>query len=375
MIGFSFARFYAMLRKEWLQMKRDRPLMAMTVALPIVQLTLFGTAINTNPRHLPTAVLSADHSRYERSITSAFANTSYFDMLDYRSERDADHALARGDVLFVLRIPPAFARQVDRGEHPQILLQSDATDPVAIGPASAAVGAVTPHVLDRDLPPALRGVPVAAPFSVTFQNRFNPEQITALNVVPGLIGVILSFSTMIATTLSITREREMGTMENLLSMPIRPTEVMLGKIVPYVGLGYVQTSLILFVAVTAFRVPILGSLPLLLGSLGIFIACNLALGFTFSSLAKTQMQAQQMATFALLPSMLLSGFLFPFAGMPVWARSIGQVLPLTHILRICRGILLKGNGLAEVFPDLWPMALFALAIGTLAVRSYRRTLD
>lgn len=375
MIGFSVGRFFAMLRKEWLQMKRDRPLMAMTVALPIVQLTLFGTAINTNPRHLPTAVLSADHSRYERSITSAFANTSYFDMRDYRSEREADHALARGEVLFVLRIPPAFARNVDRGEHPQILIQSDATDPVAIGPASAAVGAVAPHVLDRDLPPAMRAAPTSAPFGVTFQNRFNPEQITALNVVPGLIGVILSFSTMIATTLSITREREMGTMENLLSMPIRPTEVMLGKIVPYVGLGYVQTSLILFVAVTAFRVPILGSLPLLLGSLGIFIACNLALGFTFSSLAKTQMQAQQMATFALLPSMLLSGFLFPFAGMPDWARAIGQVLPLTHILRICRGILLKGNGLPEVFPDLWPMALFALAIGTLAVRSYRRTLD
>lgn len=375
MSGFSMARFAAMLRKEWLQMRRDPATIGMTIALPLVQLVLFGFAINTNPRHLPTALLSADHSRYERSITSALANTGYFDLRAYRSERAVDHALARGDVLFALRIPPDFARSVDRGERPSLLLEADATDATAIGAAAAALQAVVPDAITRDLPPNLRAATVAPAFSVVIHNRYNPEQVTALNIVPGLIGVILSFSTLIATTLAITRERETGTMENLLAIPARPAEVMLGKIVPYVGLGYVQTSLILFVAVSVFRVPVAGSLPVLLLAIGVFIACNLAIGFTLSSIARTQMQAQQMAVFTLLPSLLLSGFLFPFAGMPSWARVLGEALPLTHIVRLCRGVMLKGNGLLESVPDLWPMALFAIIVGTIAIRSYRQTLD
>ncbi len=377
MSGFSVTRFLAMLRKEWLQMRRDPGTIGMTVALPLVQLFLFGYAINTNPRHLPTAILSADHSRYERSIITALAHTSYFDLHEYNSEYEVDRALARGDIMFALHIPPNFARSVDRGDSPQILMEADATDPTAIAAASAALQVIVPSAVTRDLPPNLHQTTVSATpaFSVVLHSRYNPEQITAFNIVPGLIGTILSFSTMVITTLAITREREAGTMENLLAMPIKPLEVMLGKIVPYVGLGYVQAGLILTTAVFVFHVPVLGSIPLLLLALGLFITCNLAMGFTFSSMARTQMQAQQMSTFALLPSLLLSGFLFPFAGMPAWAQVIGSTLPLTHIVRICRGVLLKGNGIAEIWPDIWPMALFALVIGTLAVRSYRQTLD
>ena len=375
MTGFSWVRFVAMLRKETLEMRRDRATVAMTVALPLMQLFLFGFAINTNPRHLPTAFLSADHSIYERNIAAALANTGYFDLRLYDSEAAVDEALARGDVLFALRIPPDFSRAVDRGESPSVLMEADATDSTAIAAAAAALQSIVPGAISRDLPPEMRTAAPSPSFRVIIHNRYNPEQITAFNIVPGLIGVVLSFSTLIATTLAITRERETGTMENLLAMPVRPLEVMLGKIVPYIGLGYVQVTLILIVAVTVFAVPVRGSVPLLLLALGVFIACNLAIGFTLSSLASTQMQAQQMAVFTLLPSMLLSGFLFPFAGMPGWARAAGDVLPLTHILRICRGVLLKGNGFSEIAPDLWPMALFAVVVGTIAVRSYRQTLD
>lgn len=375
MSSFSFGRLFAVLWKEWLQMRRDRSTIGMTVALPLVQLFLFGYAINTNPRNLPTALLSADHSPYERSLIAALTNTSYFDLRRYSSEQAVDEALDHGDVLFALRIPPNFARSIDRGESPQILMEADATDSTAVGQASAALQAIVPVAIARDLPPNMRQPAAAPAFGLTIHNKYNPEQITALSIVPGLIGVILSFSTLIATTLAITRERETGTLENLLAMPVRPLEVMLGKIVPYVGLGYVQVFLILVVAVTIFHVPLLGSVSLLILALGVFIACNLSIGFTLSSLATTQMQAQQMAQFTLLPSLLLSGFLFPFAGMPSWARVIGEALPLTHILRICRGVLLKGSNLSAVWPDLWPMMLFALVVGMVAVRSYRQTLD
>lgn len=375
MTSFSFARFIAMLRKEWLQMRRDRMTVGMTVMLPLLQLFLFGVAINTNPRNLPTGLLSADHSRYERTLVAALRNTGYFDIRSFATEQAADRALAEGEVLFVLQIPPGFARAVDRGEHPSVLLDADATDPVAIGNATAAVAALNATVLARDLPPSMQVTPVQPPFKVVVHARYNPEQITAVNIVPGLIGVILTFSTLIIITMSITKEREAGTMENLLAMPVRPAEVMLGKIVPYIGLGYVQVVLILAVSALAFQVPMRGSIALLLLALGVFIAGNLALGITFSTLARTQQQAMQMAQFTLLPSMMLSGFMFPFQGMPAWARTVGEFLPLTHVLRICRGILLKGNGFAEILPNLWPMALFAAVVCVLAVVCYRETLD
>ena len=374
-MNFSFPRFIAMLRKEWLQMQRDPLTIGLVVMLPLMQLFLFGFAINTNPHDLPTGVLSADHSQYERTLTVALQNTGYFRIRDFTSEQQANEALADGEVLFVLEIPPNFARSVDRGDHPSVLLDADATDPVAIGNATAAVAALNANVLARDLPPNMQTTPVQPPFNVVVHARYNPEQITALNIVPGLIGTILMMSTLVITTLSITREREAGTMENLLAMPIRPIEVMLGKIVPYVGLGYVQVLLIVGVSALAFQVPMRGSLLVLLAALGVFIACNLALGITFSTLARTQQQAQQLAQFSLLPQMMLSGFMFPFQGMPGWARAIGELLPLTHILRICRGVMLKGNGFAEIAPNIWPMALFALVMGVVAVLCYRETLD
>jgi ABC-2 type transport system permease protein len=373
--GFSLARFIAMLRKEWLQMQRDPLTIGLVVMLPLMQLFLFGFAINTNPHDLPTGVLSADHSRYERTLVAALQNTGYFHIRTFTTEHSADEALADGEVLFVLEIPPDFARSVDRGDHPSVLLDADATDPVAIGNATAAVAALNANVLTRDLPPNLQATPVQPAFNIMVHARYNPEQITALNIVPGLIGTILMMSTLVITTMSITREREAGTMENLLAMPIRPIEVMLGKIVPYIGLGYVQVLLIIAVSALAFQVPMRGSLLVLLVALGVFIAGNLALGITFSTLARTQQQAQQLAQFSLLPSMMLSGFMFPFQGMPAWARGIGELLPLTHILRVCRGIMLKGNGFAEIMPNLWPMALFALVMGVIAVLCYRETLD
>lgn len=375
MRGFSLGRVLAVLRKEFLQMRRDPATIGLTVALPMIQLFLFGYALNANPRHLPTGLVSADHSRYERTLTTGLANTSYFAFRDFGTEAEAEEALARGDVLFVLNIPPDFARRVDRGERPEVLMDADATDPTAIAYASAALTALTPTVFARDLPPSLQTPTPAAPFQVAVHARYNPEQITAFNIVPGLIGVVLTFSTLVITTLTMTRERETGTLENLLAMPVRPLEVMLGKIIPYVGLGYVQVLLILGVAVTAFGVPVRGSVVLLLLALGVFIADNLALGFTLSTIARTQMQAQQLAMFCLLPSIMLSGFLYPFRGMPGWARMIGEALPLTHVVRICRGVLLKGNGLAEIVPDLWPIALFAVVAGVVAVLTYRETLD
>ena len=376
MTGFSFSRLGAMLGKEWRQMRRDPMTIRLTLILPMIQLFLFGFAINANPRHLPTAVVSADHSIYERDLLAALTNTKYFDLRPYRDAVAADTALRRGQVLFVIEIPPNFAREVMRGAHPQILVDADASDPVAIGSATAALSALNATVLSRDLPPDLRArPPPAPPFQIILHARYNPEQITALNIVPGLIAVILTISTLVLTSVAITREREAGTLENLLAMPVRPIEVALGKIVPYVGLGYAQTILVLALAVGVFGVPVRGSVLLLLASLGLFIACNLALGLVFSALAQTQMQAQQMAQFAFLPSMMLSGFLYPFAGMPGWARAIGVCLPITHALRIARGILLKGNGFAAVWPDLWPMGLFALVMGVVAVRLYRETLD
>ena len=375
MNGFSLARLLAMLRKEWVQMRRDRATVGLTVMLPLIQLFLFGYAINANPRHLPTGVIAAEHSTYERTLTAALQNTGYFDIHVLSGEDAAEQALARGDVLFVLNIPPDFSRRIDHGERPQVLMDADATDPTAIANATAAVVALNATVLNRDLPAAMQVQPPQPPFQIVLHGRYNPEQITALNIVPGLIGLILTVSTLVMTSLAITREREMGTMENLLAMPVRPAEVMLGKIIPYVGLAYVQTALILAVSVVVFEVPMRGSIPLLLFALGVFIACNLAMGFTFSTMARTQMQAQQLAQFGLLPSIMLSGFMFPFQGMPAWARYIGEAVPLTHALRICRGMLLKGNGLAQIWPDLWPMIAFATLVGIIAIRMYRETLD
>jgi ABC-2 type transport system permease protein len=370
----SFKRLLALLRKEWIQVRRDPITLRFIIAVPIMQLFLFGYAINTNPKHLPTGLLIKEHSRYERTLVAALQNTGYYDVRTLASEDDAERGLTQGDLLFVIDVPANFDRLVDRGESPSILVDADATDPTAIGSATAALAALA-SALARDLPPIRQAAATTPPFQFVVHARYNPEQLTVLNIVPGLICIVLMMSTLFMTTLSISRERERGTMENLLAMPVRPIEVMLAKIVPYVVIAYIQVLLILAVSLVFFQLPIRGSVPLLLFALGVFIASNLALGITFSTVATNQMQAIQFAQFALMPSFMLSGFMFPFRGMPVWAQWAGELITTTHVVRIVRGMLLKGNGFLQILPELWPMAIFALAAVAVAVWFYRETLD
>jgi ABC-2 type transport system permease protein len=375
--GYSTARLWAIMVKEFVQMRRDRLTFAMIVGIPILQLVLFGFAINADPRALPTALLTAEHSVYTRSFAAALENTGYFRIVkQLSSEEEAERALALGSVQFVVNIPPTFSRDLARGERPVLLVEADASDPAATSNALAALLTVNQTALTRDL----RGVlseyqATAAPFEIRVHRRYNPEGITQYNIVPGLVGTILTMTMVIMTALAMTRERERGTMENLLATPVRPLEVMVGKILPYIVVGYIQVTIILIAAKLLFEVPIVGSLLLLSIALILFIAANLAVGFTFSTLARNQLQAMQMAFFFFLPSILLSGFMFPFRGMPEWAQWLGQVLPLTHFLRILRGILLKGSGPVEILPNLWPIALFLVVVATIALIRYRETLD
>ncbi len=371
---FSFARLAALLRKETIQVMRDAMTLRMIIAIPIMQLFLFGYAINSDPKHLPAGLLSIDDSKYTRTIAAALTNSGYYQLRVLKSESEADYGLASGDLMFVVEMPADFDRAVDRGESPSVLIDADATDPTAIGNAVAALQQAVSAV-NRDLPPIRQMQPQTPPFQFVVHARYNPEQLTVLNIVPGLICIVLTFSTLFVTTLAITRERERGTMENLLAMPVRPIEVMIAKIVPYVVIGYVQVALILVASAAFFQLPIRGSLPLLLGALGAFIASNLALGVTFSTVATNQMQAVQLAQFTLMPSIMLSGFMFPFRGMPGWAQAIGEIFPTTHAMRIVRGMLLKGNGWSEIAPELWPIALFTVAVTAFAVWAYRETLD
>jgi ABC-2 type transport system permease protein len=372
--GFSFRRFLAVLRKEWIQIRRDSFTLRMIIVLPVMQLFLFGYAINLDPKHLPAGLLSPNHSKYERTLVAALQNTGYFDIVPLTSEAAGERGLADGSLLFVVDIPPDFDRSVDRGDQPTVLIDADATDPSAIGSAVAALASL-PGALNRDMPPAVRPSPVSVPFQFALHARYNPEQLTVLNIVPGLLCIVLTISTLFVTTLSITRETERGTMENLLAMPVKPIEVMIAKIVPYIVIGYIQIALILLASTLFFGLPIHGSLVLLLAALGLFISSNLALGVTFSTLASNQMQALQMAQMVLLPSFLLSGFIFPFLGMPLWAQWFGNVFPTTHAMRIVRGILLKGNDWSDIWPDIWPIALFTVIVTAFASWSYRETLD
>jgi ABC-2 type transport system permease protein len=377
MFGISFSRIGAVFLKELIQMRRDRLTFAMIIGIPILQMVLFGYAINSDPKHLPTAVNVQDPSVYSRTLVRALENSGYFRVTNViKGEREGAALLASGGVAFVVTVPPEFSRELVRGERPQILIEADASDPAAAANAVSAVAQLPATVFNRELSGALSALrPAPAPFEIVVHRRYNPEGISAYNVVPGLIGVILTMTMVMITALAVTREVERGTMENLLAMPLKPFEVMAGKILPYIFMGYVQVTVVLFAARLLFGVPMLGSYIELSVALALFIAANLSVGFTISTIAANQLQAMQMTFFFFLPSILLSGFMFPFRGMPEWAQWIGSVLPNTHFMRIVRGIMLKGSHLGDMMADIWPLIAFMLAAMAVALMRHRRTLD
>jgi ABC-2 type transport system permease protein len=374
---FSPTRWWSIVLKEFLQLKRDRITFGMVIGVPIIQLVLFGYAINTDPKHLPTAVVVHEPSEFTRSYLAAMKNSGYFDFVaELTSEEAARAALARGDVQFVVNFPADFTRTLLRGEHPALLIEADATDPAAAGAAIASVRELALSVARKDLPGALAPLAAGAPpFDVRVHKLYNPEGLTQHNIVPGLMGVILTMTMVMMTGLAMTRERERGTMENLLATPARPLEVMTGKIVPYIFIGLIQSTIILLAAVYLFGVPFVGSITVLYIVALIFIAANLTVGITVSSIAQNQLQAMQLTFFYFLPTMLLSGFMFPFQGMPRWAQWIGDVMPATYFMRLVRGILLKGNHWPDLWPHIWPMLVFTVVVMSFALMFYRKTLD
>ncbi|MHC2461477.1 ABC transporter permease [Bradyrhizobium embrapense] len=366
-------RSYAMLVKEFIQLRRDRVSFAMIIIIPVMQLLLFGFAINTTPRHLPTAVLLQEDTDLGRSILKAMENTSYFRFTrEVHTVEQLDELLQSGKVLFGVEIPRGFERAVRRGDKPALLVAADATDPVASGTALGTLGTLVQSALAHDLH---IGAPPEMPFEIRAHARYNPAAESRLNIVPGLVGTILTMTMLIFTALSVTREIERGTMESLLSMPIKPVEVMFGKIIPYVMVGFIQAGLIIGIGVLLFGVPVLGSLTLLGLLTTLFITTNLSIGYTFSTIVQNQLQAMQLSMMFFLPSILLSGFMFPFAGMPVWAQYIGEGLPLTHFIRIVRAIMLKGAAMPNLQYDTIALAALMLFAMTIAVTRFRRTLD
>ncbi|MGO8717717.1 MAG: ABC transporter permease [Acidobacteriaceae bacterium] len=375
--SFSVSRWWSIILKEFLQLRRDRITFGMVLGIPIIQLALFGFAINTDPKHLPTAVIAADQSEFTRTFISALKTSEYFDIVgQLPNEAAGQDALTRGTVQFVVDIPVDFTRRLLHGDRPTVLIEADATDPAATGNALEAAAQLAQAVATKDLKGPLASLAGGKPpFDVQIHRLYNPEGISAYNIVPGLMGVVLTMTMVMMTGLAMTRERERGTMENLLSTPVKPIEVMTGKIVPYIAIGLVQCTLILLAARYVFHVPFEGSIPLAYIAALLFIAATLTVGITLSSLAQNQLQAMQLTVFYFLPNILLSGFMFPFRGMPQWAQFLGNLLPLTWFLRLVRGILLKGSGWPDLWPSIWPMLIFTVIVMGIAVKFYRRTLD
>jgi ABC-2 type transport system permease protein len=373
----ALKRLLAMIIKEARQIRRDPLTMGMMFVIPIMQLVLFGYAINSDPKNLPAAVLSYDHSPLSRAITRALGNTGYFaSVKDVNSETEANTRMQAGEVQFVITIPDVFFRHLIRHEVAQINVEADATDPATVAPAIAAVNATISQTLATELTGPLAAYRPAAPnVSVILQKRYNPEGLTRFNIVPGLLGIILTMTMVMMTALAVTREYERGTMENLLAMPVKPLEVMIGKIAPYVIIGAVQVAVVLTASHILFNVPFLGTAWVFGLATLLFITVNLAIGFTFSTVARNQLQAVQMSFFFMLPSILLSGFAFPFRGMPGWAQVLGSILPATHFIRISRGVMLKGASLSQMAPEVMVLALMLVVVGAVAVSRYRVTLD
>lgn len=373
---FSFTRWWGIVSKEFLQLKRDRLTFAMIVGVPVMQLLLFGYAINNNPKDMPTALVLGEQSQFTRSIEAALRNSEYFSIIGIMSEDEARQALQKGQVYFVVSVPVDFSRRLLRGERPSILVEADATDPTATSGALGALQGIVQSTAEKDLTGPLAGLRGKADaFSIQVHRKYNPEGLTRYNIVPGLMGIILSMTTVTMTGIAITKERERGNMENLLASPVSPLEIMTGKIVPYILIGHIQVAIIIALARMLFSVPFTGNFLALYVATVLFIAANLTVGVTLSSFAKNQLQAMQMTSFYFLPNLMLSGFMFPFSGMPQWAQIIGSVLPLTHFNRAVRGIFLKGSDWGDIWSTLWPVALFAAVIMALAARFFKRTLD
>ena len=376
MAALSLRRFGAVLYKEFIQMRRDHITFGMMIGLPIVQLLLFGFAINADPRHLPTLVEMGDNGPLSRAVIAGMQNSTYF---DFRGQvtgvADGEEALRRGDANFVIVIPQDFERDVVRGRNPQILVAADASDPSATGGAVAALSGIVSTAVAETLTGPLAKPAGGAPFGVVVHREYNPEGKTSTNIVPGLLAIILSMTMVMITAVAIVKETERGTMEMLISTPVKPLEVMLGKILPYVFVGYVQTAVFLVAAKLVFGVPFEGSLWAFFLGFNLFIVVNLALGFLISTAARNQMQAMQLSFFTILPSILLSGFMFPFAGMPAWAQFLGTGVPATHFLKIVRKVMLKGGGLADVTGELWALVAILVVISGIAMLRYRQTLD
>ena len=379
MTGFraSLERLAAVFIKELIQLRRDRLTFATMIMIPVMQLVLFGFAINSDPKHLPTALLDNDHSEFSRLFVASLRATDYFNIVDdLTGPEQIDGKILSGAVQFVVEIPQDFARKLTRGENPAILLIADAADPTSVNPAAIALSGMTSQVFTRLLTGPLQTLAAKnPPFEVRLQKRYNPAAETRFNIVPGLVGTILTLTMLIFTSLSVTREIERGTMESLLAMPINPVEIMLGKILPYATVGFFQMALIAAAARFIFLVPVVGDLSTFVILTMLFIVANLSVGYTFSTIAQNQLQAMQMSFFFFLPSILLSGFMFPFAGMPDWAQHVGSILPLTHYLRIVRGVMLKGAGFSDLAADTAALAAFTLAAMAIAVARFRQTLD
>jgi ABC-2 type transport system permease protein len=374
---YSFRRFWAILKKEFIQMKRDRVTFAMIIGIPIMQIILFGFAINSNPKNLPTVIVNGDHSPYTRRFVRGLEHTDYFKFIKTdASEKEARYLMATNRAEFILNIPTDFSRELIRGHRPKLLMTVDATDPMLSGSSMAVASLLANRLFNEKWQGALSYLrPQPPPFELEMHPKYNPEQISYYNIVPGLIGLLLTMTLVMITASVMTREVERGTMENLLAMPIRPIEVMLGKILPYVLVGYFQLFFILLTMEFIFHIPFSGSVFLLCLIAFPFILANLSVGLMFSTAAKNQLQAQQMSIFFFMPAILLSGFMFPFYGMPMWAQWIGRILPLTYFLRITRGIVLKGNGWVDSWPNIWPIIIFMTVVLSIGLIKYRRTLD
>lgn len=372
-----YRHIIAILKKEFIQLKRDIITLRMIITIPIFQLLLFGFAINSDPKNLPTAILSYDNSILARNIVTGLKNSGYFAIThEVSSEKQAKLLLQKGIVHFVVTIPENFNRNLINGSFSKILIEADATDPIAISGALGAIHQTIDNSISKDSYGSITKIHLnQPPYQIITHRLYNPEILSRYNIIPGLISVVLTMTCVMMTALSLTKERERGTMENLMSMPINPIEVMMGKITPYIIIGYIQAGIILITSYFIFKVPILGSIFLLFACLLIFIICNLALGFTISTYAQNQMQAMQLSVFILLPSILLSGFMFPFKGMPQWAQIIGMVIPSTYFIRIVRGIMLKGCNFFEIIPHIWPLLVFMVIITLIAIKLYKKTLD